>query len=138
MKRLDILRGALMFANGATLGAILLSAGLATENLGLGLWCMVAAFTLSTLLSFVSLPPSRENTAPVRGALVFGAGLCAPLVVGTFYLKDRITWAAVDLQAQFLLVVIGGVLAFLLMLAVMDRLRKAGEKRDRGARGELP
>ncbi|MBL8545253.1 MAG: hypothetical protein JNL81_02245 [Hyphomonadaceae bacterium] len=134
---MELLRGALMFANGATLGAILLSGGLMAEDAALGFWCMIGAMSVSTLLSFVSLPVPRDNAAPVRGALLFGAGLCAPLGAGALYFKDTITWAAVDMQALVLLIVIGGVSAFMLMLVVMDRIRKADEKRDLRARGEL-
>jgi hypothetical protein len=65
-------------------------------------------------------------------------GLGGAIVVGALYLGDRIEWAAVQLNALSLIFILGGVAAFLLMLTVMDRIRKAGERREVQARGELP
>jgi hypothetical protein len=130
---------ALMFAHGAVLGAMLLSAGfMMSEDGTFGFLLMFGALIAQLLLSFVSEKTAGSNTGPMRAALIFGAGFCAMLAAGGWYFQGRIVWAAVELNSLVMLALIAGVALLLLMFALMDRIRKAGEERDLRARGELP
>ncbi len=138
MKRVDILRAALAFAHGAALGAILLWPGLMmAEHEVFGSWWLMGAFTVQALLSLVSPKTPSAKVAPVTTALIFGAGICAVLGAGAWYLQDRIVWAAVQLNSLLMIAVVGGVIAIILMFVVMDRIRKAGERRELRERGEM-